>query len=111
MSGCQCATLNDLAVIDMGDHDGVFQTLIKLRERGEPWWWLYASRCNVCGQVWLVAQEERQNDVFILKRLDETATTGLLAADRWPSDFDRYETLLEIGRAAGRKVSFVDPFD
>jgi hypothetical protein len=58
-----------------------------------------------------VAQEERQNDVFILKRLDQTAATDLSTADVWPRDFDRYETLLEIGRVAGKKVSFVDPFD
>jgi hypothetical protein len=95
----------------MGDHESVFQTLIKLRERGEPRWWLYASCCEACGQLWLVAQEERQNDVFILKRLDQTAATDLSTADVWPRDFDRYETLLEIGRVAGKKVSFVDPFD
>jgi len=59
----------------------------------------------------LVAQEERQNDIFILRRLDHTATTSLLKDGVWPTDLDRYETPLEIGRAAGRSVSFVDVAD
>jgi hypothetical protein len=56
----------------------------------------------------LVAQEERHNDLFILRRLDKAETDGLLAGGVWPSDFDRYETLLEIGRAAGHSVRFAD---
>jgi hypothetical protein len=31
--------------------------------------------------------------------------------NRWPGDFDHYEALLEIGLAAGKSVSWVDPRD
>lgn len=109
--GCECLHLGDLAVIDMGDHEVVFRSFDEIRARGAPWWWLYASACHACGQAWLVAQEERQNDVFILRRLDKSAVERLLAEDVWPPDFDRYETLLEIGRTAGKSVRFVDPMD
>ncbi len=108
---CECGRLEDLAIVPMGHHDHVFRTLDIVQKRGMPWWWLYTAVCNACGQPWLVAQEERHNDLFILRRLDP-ATTELLARDGvWPSDFDRYETLLEIGRAAGHSVRFCDVAD
>ncbi|OAI54788.1 hypothetical protein AYO44_14250 [Planctomycetaceae bacterium SCGC AG-212-F19] len=79
--GCECGRLDDPAVIDMGQHEEVFRTLEKVCTRGTPWWWLYASTCRACGQTWLVAQEERQNDVFILRRLDQATTEQLLRDD------------------------------
>jgi hypothetical protein len=108
---CECGRLDDLAVIDMGKHEDVFRTLEEVRTRGAPWWWLYASTCRACGETWLVAQEERQNDVFILRRLDRATTERLLRDNVWPADFDRYEALLEIGRATGRSVRFFDVAD
>jgi hypothetical protein len=109
--GCQCGRLDNLAVVPMGHHDEVFRTLEMVRQRGMPWWWLYASTCTACSQTWLVAQEERQNDLFLLRRLNLAETERLLRDNRWPPDFDRYESLLEIGRAAGRSVRFVDARD
>lgn len=109
--GCECGRLDDLAVIPMGHHDGVFSTLQLARKRGMPQWWLGACTCSACGQTWLVAQEERHNDLFILRRLDAVAAGRLLGNGVWPPDFDRFETLLEIGRAAGRSVRFADVTD
>jgi hypothetical protein len=51
--------------------------------------------------MWLVAQEELYNDLFVLRRLDKVAADWLLGGDVWPSDFDRFEAVLEICRAAG----------
>ena len=109
--GCECARLEDIAIVPMGHHDEAFRTLDRVRKRGMPWWWLSAETCTTCGQSWLVAQEERHNDLFILRRLDEESTARLLRDDIWPHDFDRYETLLEIGRAAGHSVRFFDVAD
>jgi hypothetical protein len=109
--GCECARLDDLAVVPMGHHDAVFRSLQLVRKRGMPQWWLGAFTCSACGQTWLVAQEERHNDLFILRRLDAVASGQLLGEGVWPSDFDRFETLLEIGRAAGRAVRFADVTD
>jgi hypothetical protein len=106
---CQCVTLSDLAVVDMGDHTGVFATLREQASRGEPFWWLSVYRCSACGEGWLVAQEERQNDVFCLRRLNPEEIEGVVVEQRWPTDFDRYEDLLRIGMGAGRAVDFVDP--
>jgi len=108
---CQCDALNDLAVIDMGEHEDALRHFAKIADRGDRWWWLYASRCESCGQVWLVAQEERQNDVFILRRLDAQTTARLIQNDEWPRELDSYEALLKIGLCAGKKVHFFDPFD
>lgn len=108
-SECNCATLAGLAVVPMGEHEGVFDTLSEVRRRGMPWWWLGCAECRACGQVWLIAQEERQNDIFIMRKLDADAGYQLVSNDVWPTDFDRFERLLEIGRDSGHRVSFVDP--
>jgi hypothetical protein len=108
---CECGHLGDLTVVPMGHHEEVFRTLDIVRKRGMPWWWLYVSVCKSCGQTWLVAQEERHNDLFILRRLDEVATDRLMRDGVWPPDFDQYEELLKIGRAAGHSVRFFDVAD
>ncbi len=110
-TGCECGRLAGLAVVPMGQHDDVFRTLEIVRVRGAPWWWLGAARCGVCGQVWLVANEERHNDLYILRRLSPAIARRLLDEGVWPPDFDRFERLLEIGREAGHAVRFADVAD
>jgi hypothetical protein len=109
--GCECGRLAVLAIVRMGHHDNVFRSFTTVRKRGSPWWWLYADRCGMCGQTWLVAQEERHNDLFILRRLNPEVAERLARDGVWPADFDQYETLLEIGRAAGYSVRFLDAAD
>jgi hypothetical protein len=108
---CECARLDDPTVIGMGHHEEVFRTLDQVRHRGSPWWWLLSFRCRTCGQDWLVASEEQQNDVYILRRLDRATAERIERENVWTPDFDRYETLLEIGRAAGHSVRFFDVAD
>ena len=123
---CLCIRLRDLDVVDMGSfdapapafepdrewsHEDVMGTLRRIRSRGEPTWWLWAARCTACGQAWLVGSEERHNDLFCLRRLDEGELRTIEEQDRWPEAFDRYERLLELGREAGRSVRYVDPLD
>ena len=105
---CECITLAETSVIDMAHPGGRLDHFERLRDRGEPYWWLQLERCTVCGTGWLVAQEERQNDVFLLHRLSENESQAILTAGRWPSDFDSYETLLRLGRAAGHTVWWPD---
>jgi hypothetical protein len=92
----------------MGHHNETFRTLAEVRQRGQPWWWLSAYVCRECGQGWLVAQEERINDIFIMRKLRGEETEQLLENDRWPDDFDLFARLLEIGRRAGR-IHFFNP--
>jgi len=107
---CRCITLPDLAVLGMGgDSAAAFATLKEQASRGDPFWWLSWYRCSACAEGWLVAAEERQNDVYCLRRLRDPEVASLAAGGSWPTDFDRYETLLRIGRDAGYSVSFVDP--
>lgn len=67
------------------------------------------SACSVCGTPWLTAQEERQNDVFILRRLSDVQANSIINDGVWPDYLDHYETLLALGRQAGHLVRWVDP--
>ena len=123
---CLCIRLRDLDVVDMGyfpapapafedgrewSHEDVFRSLEVVAKHGAPLWWLGAARCRTCQQAWLVGQEERQNDVFCMKRLAPLELHEILRGGQWPKDFDSYETLLRVGSDAGRRVRFVDPMD
>jgi hypothetical protein len=107
---CRCVTLANVAVIDMGEESKrVLATIEQRRLRGEPFWWLWCGLCTRCGQWWLVAQEERQNDVFCLRRLADDERTALIDSDIWPRDFDSYEVLLRLALKAGKRVRFAEP--
>ena len=107
---CRCITLSNVAVIDMGDDsERVLASIEERRSRGEPFWWLWCGECTRCGQWWLVGQEERQNDVFCLRRLADAEATALIENNIWPPDFDSYEALLRLGLNAGKSVRFAEP--
>jgi len=107
---CMCLQLSNIAVVDMGDEsEEVFATLDQIKKRGNPYWWLSVYQCRECQQSWLVAQEERQNDVFCLYRLDEVTTEDIINNNRWAPIFDHYEDLLRIGLEAGKSVRFFEP--
>lgn len=69
------------------------------------------EKCRECDQVWLIGSEERQNDLYCLRRLDSQTFAEILKKNQWPSYFDTYETLLRIGLDAGRSVRFIEPFE
>ena len=110
---CRCSELDDLAIIGMGDPDGldeqVFATLDIVQNHGGEQWWLYVSTCNVCLQNWMIAQEERIHDNYCLKRLDPGAMQGIIEKSQWPDDFLRFEQVLRLERQSGRIAQFLDP--
>ena len=108
---CACLEMRDLHVVMMGEHDRLFRTLVEVKRHGEPLWWLDIERCAECRQHWLVAAEERQNDVFCLRRLSEAEAERVLSGGPWPTDFHRYERLIRLGISAGIVFRFVDPMD
>lgn len=108
---CRCIELSDLAVVDMGKHEEIFLSIREVKWRGQPQWWLWLGDCTACNQGWLVAQEERQNDIFCMRKLVESEARAVIDENRWPSDFDTYEALLGIGLNAGRSVRFVNPLE
>ena len=112
-SSCCCSALDDLAVVPMGaldDLDGrVFATLAREKEHGGDQWWLYASKCGVCGQQWMVAQDERIHDNFYLKRLTPPAAQAIVDCDHWPNEFLTYEQVLRLGVRSGKVCQFLDP--
>ena len=106
---CECVTLADFAVVPMAAQVPAMDSLDTLARRGDPYWWLSVARCRVCGEAWLVGQEERQNDVFCLHRLRPEELEDILERESWPADLDHYEVLLELGLTAGYEVRFFDP--
>jgi len=102
-------TLSNVAVVQMGSPGDEVGTIEERRSRGEPWWWLWCGECTRCGEWWLVGQEEQQNDVFCLHRLNDAEVSGVLEKGAWPPYFDAYESLLRVGRDAGRRVRFENP--
>jgi predicted transcriptional regulator len=109
---CLCAGLNDTIVVDMGDEsDKVFASLSEVKKRGQPYWWLSVYQCYVCQQSWLVGQEERQNDVMCLQKLDLATMQNVLNNSQWPATFDHYKDLLRLGLQAGKQVWFLDPLN
>jgi hypothetical protein len=109
---CSCIETADLAVLGFGSASEPFlRSMEKLRDAGEPRWWLSCMRCRECDQAWLVGADSRLNDVYCLKRLQADDTAGLLSSGSWPVDFDRYETLLRIGYEAGRSVEYDLPLE
>ena len=109
MMSCQCEKLPPLADVPMGAHDAVFETLEHEIHHQEPLWWPSALRCKACGQWWLVAADERINDVFLMRRLIEAEVEPLQRQSEWPADFSRFAEVLRLGRDRGHRWAFADP--
>lgn len=109
--GCCCSTLPDLAAVPMGG-DGlderVFATLENITDHGGDLWWLYLSKCEACGQHWMVAQEERIFDEYFMRRLVEQEARHIIEDDRWPAEFITYESVLRTGRALSQPCIYFD---
>lgn len=106
---CKCIELPDLAVVPMGEHEDIFLNFEEIKRRGPPFWWLSISKCNACGEAWLIASEERIHDNFCLSRLDRATYANILENNIWPVRFDSYEALLNMGIVAGETFCFIDP--
>jgi hypothetical protein len=109
---CHCAALSDLAAVPMGGgglDERVFATIELIRDHGGSQWWLNLSRCTACDQNWMIAQEERIFDEYLLRRVSE-AEAGAILAGHWPDDFMTYERVLEIGHIFATPCVFFDPF-
>lgn len=52
-----------------------------------------------------------QNDLWCVLPLNEEQINNILKNQIWPSSFDRYETLLQIGLDNGRTFYHYNPFE
>lgn len=112
MADCLCSSLADLAHIPMGDHERrdeqFLATLDIVREAGDPQWWLYLGRCHLCGQHWLVAQEEQIYDEHLLARLAPSQTNDIRTIGHWPDIFTTYEAVLTVARQLSHPGFFME---
>jgi len=112
IENCHCISLSDLAVVPMGG-DGmderVFSTIDRVKDHGGDQWWLNLSVCNSCGQHWMIAQDERINDNFYLRRLDVITAEAIRDQSKWPDEFLTYEQVLMLGIKMSTPCVFLDP--
>jgi hypothetical protein len=104
---CRCRLFLDTDVEEFHEH-AVARGFQKVKRRGQPYWWLSYSRCTECASPWLQAQEERFNDIYIVRRITEDEASEIERGGSWPKDLDKYEDLIEIGAAFGHSARFAD---
>jgi hypothetical protein len=110
MTTCRCETQPLLVDAGMGSEDDTaLETLELMVSHGAPRRWLSAERCSACGQWWLVAADERINDVYLRRRLTEAEIEALQSRREWPADFSTFAEVLRLGRERGHSVIFGDP--
>ena len=114
-AACHCSTLGDFAVVAMGDSEGgdvrVLATFECIADHGGDQWWLYVSRCSVCGTDWMIAQEEQIHDNFYLKRLLPETMRAIVEQGQWPVDFLQFEDVIKLGPDNHKFAQFLDPND
>ena len=93
----------------MGREGKLFNFLARRKNRDEPFWWISLNLCNVCHQGWLIAQEERHNDDYYLKRLSNKEVDQIEKNNLWPADFDQYENLSRLGTNVDYILLFAHP--
>jgi hypothetical protein len=96
----------DFAPVD--EDELVLPKLERVADAGRSLWWLSYRRCAPCGRHWLVAQEERINDVFVIREMSDDEARDIQQLGSWPEDFNKYETLLRLGQEAGHSARFMD---
>ena len=114
-ANCECATLGEFAVVGMGDSEGrderVLATIGRVVDHGGDQWWLYASRCSVCAQNWMIAQDERIHDNYYLRRLSSDQMRTIVEQGKWPPQFLRFEDVIKLGPDNNQVAHFIDPND
>jgi hypothetical protein len=104
---CRCEELSRVRVVDFSPVDEdelVLPKLERVADAGRSLWWLSYRRCAPCGRHWLVAQEERINDVFVIREMSDDEARDIQQLGSWPEDVNKYETLLRLGQEAGHSA-------
>jgi hypothetical protein len=78
-------------------------------KRGDPIWWLSFVKCSSCDSIWLLSEELTIHDNFILRRISPHECSLILTNQTWPSEFEWYETLLDIAVKHGKVSRYLDP--
>lgn len=110
-ANCECPTLRNLCAVPMGGDrldERVFATIRPVRDHGGMQWWLYLSRCTACGQHWMVAQDERIYDEYLLRRIDPQTAQRIEIDGEWPAEFMTYEDVLKTCRTFAAPPWFLD---
>jgi hypothetical protein len=109
MMNCKCKELPEIADVAMGEHDAVFSSFQTEIRHGKPLWWLSAFQCAACEQWWLVAADERINDVFLMRHLTKVEFRAIVEERKWPRDFNQFAEVLRVGCERGHRWVFDDP--
>lgn len=107
---CECPKVRDLDFIPMGfdgDDERFFANLKEVLSYGRKKWWLYISRCNRCGTLWMVGQDDSYYDDYFLNRISKDQLNRAEKGE-WPELFLTQERLLAIGRDLSTAPIYVD---
>lgn len=107
---CVCAAQGEWAVVEFEQAAWPAQLETRIN-KSQPQWWLSARRCAACDQHWLVAQDERLNDVWVLRRLDEDGASRLLNDGQWPDALQHYEEVIRKGGEWGHATRYANPLE
>lgn len=108
---CECGRYADLANIPMGfdgDHERFLATVEEVVSHGGDAWWLWLGQCSACQQNWMIAQDDRIFDEFLITRLRDGQAQSITQSGDWPSDFVTYEAVL---RELSKRCHFPVWFD
>lgn len=108
---CECLSLRDKDVIPMGGEgrdERFLSTVDEVARHGGDVWWLWLGRCRDCRQYWLIAQEERIYDDFLITRYSATQGDEIAAQHTWPPVFLTYEAVLKACRELSTPCRFMD---
>ena len=116
VAACHCHEARNIDHIPMGgevDEGGKFRSdhffaPIEVDvPHSSPEWWRDLRHCTSCGTQWLVAQEERIFDAWLIARLrdDEFAAAK---GGQWPERFATYYDVLAVGRELATPCRFFD---
>lgn len=109
---CECITRRNLDIADLGSAEAKWlHTLEEIKKYGKSRRWLSLDFCKKCSQHWLVAAEERQNDIYCYKRLTKLEAENVIQRNEWPSYFESLEKLILMGNINGSFVIHTDPLN
>lgn len=93
------------------DEENILDTYEEVKQRGWKYWWLYISQCKICKNFLLIAQEERHNDIFLIRKISDSELSKINNNNIWPTIFDDYSNLLEIWHNHGISTYHANPYE
>ena len=105
---CQCSEWGDRVRINLGSETAdLLRTSYESVRSRNPW--LRLERCLSCGQLWYVAVDTVDDDIYF-RRLSAAELAAILERDQWPPDFDDFVNVWPMEKDDGYRARLVWPW-